>query len=167
MSKIYGYVDKVSFKGHAYVVAADGASYLALSSNVVENEVGQRFFVEGEEVDFDPMENTRGPRSLAINITPRNREHICRKDYRETATLISWDGTKGAARRPIGQDQLWVEVQNISTLGVETLKPGSQIYCRVAPPLKPGQRWRALDCEIVIMETEEEVATDVEPNATA
>jgi hypothetical protein len=167
MSKIYGFVDKVSERGHAFVVDQCGQSHLALSSDVQEDSAGRRFLIEGEEVDFVPMTNPRNPhKPLATQIIPRHREPVDLKTHYELVVLLSWANGKGAAKRPNtkGKDQLWVELQNIVSTGEETLRVGSQLWTRVGKPLKPGQRWRAVDAEICI---EEEVAADVQQNTTA
>jgi hypothetical protein len=153
---VYGYIDKISPQGHAYIIAIDGQSYLALSSHMKEDGAGRRYFVKGEEVDFEPIENPRNPSRMLAGHIVAQREPINLADHHELVTLISWDGEKGSAQRQGTIDRLWVEVANIVTEGIENLRVGSQLWCRVCRPYKQGQRWRGIEIEICLEESANE-----------
>jgi hypothetical protein len=150
MSELYGSVVCVNPKGHAFI--RDGETlYLALTSNVAEDEVGRRYFILNEECTFEYMANHKNPhgKPLAINIVPLNREPVDVKSHAELCTLTEWDGQKGSARR-LGtvNDQLWIRASEILTEGIETLRVGSQLWCKVSKPAKSGQRWLGREIEI-------------------
>lgn len=158
---MYGFVARVTKRGVAYVTDQCGQSYVALHDAVQEDAVGRRHLIENEDVDFESAPNERNPyMPLAVSIVPTNREPIDVNTWRETAALTSWNGKSGRALRESG-DQLWVIAEEITSLGEETLKVGSQLYCGVAPPIRTGQSWRAVEIEIC----NEEVATDVQQDS--
>lgn len=160
-----GVVVNLSHKGHAYVRGEDRKSYLALSSNMAEDDAGRRYFILNEEIEFEPMPNKRNPgRLLAAHIRPIFREPVNLEEYRELVTLFRWTGESGSAKRPdTPNDELSVHVSAIVTEGVETLRDGARLWTRVGKPNKPGQRWRAVDAEVCV----EEVAEDAQQSTAA
>jgi hypothetical protein len=165
VSELYGVVVSVSPKGHCYI-ESDDVFYLGLASNVEEDEVGRRFFILNEECTFERAANIKQPngKPLAVNIKPIGREPVSIEDHTELVTLEQWSGDRGSAKRPYTpNDKLWVRASDIITTGQETLRVGSQLFCKVSAPNKPGQRWQAKEIEICI----EEVETDVEQNPAA
>lgn len=128
----------------------DGQSYLALDRQIEADDIGRQFLIPGERVEFYPTVNPRGGRRpMAAQIVTPDRPPVEVDDaYKEEVTIISWNHSSyGWARRPLG-GPLLCHKDEVVTEGAETLGIGSRLWVKPAPPLQPGQAWRAVEIEI-------------------
>ena len=119
---------------------------------------GRQFLSHTDRVLFSPMRRPNG-KFRALNVWPVNRP-VCEPynlNWREEVTLENWSGCYGFAKRECG-NRIYVHESEIITEGLETLGPGSRLWCGVAPPADGKGSW--VGFEIQILQPE-----DYEPSA--
>jgi cold shock CspA family protein len=152
---------------HFGIVEANKEEFLAVSSSVPENSLGQRYLVAGELCDFDvgSTKSRKGYRN-AVNISLPWRvpetEVADLSRYREYVTVEYWLAAKrfGFANRELGGG-LFIPAREIITEGIQELGTGSVLWTRIARP-KPGERtWSAADA--CILEQDEDGEWRIKP----
>lgn len=149
-----GFVDKyLSAKGFGFVCDEYGSErYFASAKLIVEDSVGRRFLIEGEEIEFDvEPDNKHSGELMAVSIKRLNCEQPAKETYHELVSITRWDGVVGFALRPSG-DYLFIHKNEIVTEGLESMRAGTQLWCRVGRPSKPGAKWVGLGIEICMPE---------------
>jgi hypothetical protein len=145
---------------HFGIVEANREEFLAVSSSVPENCLGQRYLIPGELVDFEVGSTTsrKGYRN-AVDINtplraPEADEVADLTRYREYVRLETWIAGKrfGFANRELGGG-LFVPARQIITEGIQELGTGSVLWTRIAPPRNGERTWSAV--EACILEQDE------------
>jgi cold shock CspA family protein len=155
MEKQIGFVRSYTDKKYGHIITKDG-EYFVRVRDIVPDEGSFAYLARGERVLFE-IGGERAPNGYerAINVVPMDRQPVepLNEDYRETVTLLSWDGKSGWAHREYGTDLL-VYATHITTEGEETLKPGSRLYVGIEPD-PVGERFIAKPIEICVPESED------------
>jgi cold shock CspA family protein len=126
------------------VIASGREKFIVLRDDIEPDDAGRRYLILNEPVTFEisPERATQ-----AINVHPHFRESV--PVEHEIVILRVWNGTYGWARRAVGGG-LYVHVNEIRTLGIETLGPNSKLWVIAAPPAMPSHKtWRGIEIDIV------------------
>ena len=123
--------------------------FVAVGSEVQPDKIGRRYLVPGEDVLFSVGIGDRKA-DRALNVRPISRPLLetYPADYTEECAVESYDQERGFGflKRPLG-GYLFLHRSNIVTIGEETLKAGSLVWCRPLP--QEGQNWLAGEVQIL------------------
>lgn len=111
-----------------------GRKHYALLPQIAENEVGAKFLVKDEPVEFELGHDPKG-RPCAVNVRPIWRDPVDTENYAGEICEVLWSNPRFASR-PLGGT---VFINNNFSAGQMVL------VTKFAPPIRPGQSWVALD----------------------
>lgn len=144
---------------YGFLKSANGYEYLTHGTEVAPDCYGRRFLNPGEPILYSLVR--RDGNLKAVDVLPLSRpvREAPDPEYREELILENWNGRFGFAKRPICGGSLFVHEDRITTLGIETLQPGSHLWARVARPENAAEcRWLATDIQILEPDGYEPVA---------
>ena len=133
-----------------YVILADknGTEYFAHVKNLLAPLNHSCLYTENSPVTFEiEFPADRFSRAVAKNV-----RLVDEPEFTETnviGDLTSWNGTYGFARRQCRCGGVYVHPREIITLGIETLKPGSEIqFDTVRDTSRKGPGFKAVNIRI-------------------
>lgn len=139
-------------KFYGIIADEDLKEYLVLGDDIKMDRYGRQFLSHSDRVIFSPVRRDNG-KCRAVNVWPVNRP-LCEPyslNWREEVILEHWSGTHGFAKRECGS-RIYINQDALTTIGQETLKPGSRLWCGVQPPTDGKGSWVGFDVQILMDE---------------
>jgi cold shock CspA family protein len=141
-----------------HIITKGGGEYFVRVRDIVPDEASFAYLVSGEEVLFEVGEVAPNGYERAVEVEPLHRKaQQLPDDYEELVVLTCWNGGQGWARREYGADIL-VNRCDIRSLGEETLRAGSKLFCGSEGD-REGRRYKAVRIDIATPETKRHAVT--------